>query len=110
MKKLSYDQLKKMRARNEDFSLINVLPTSEFKRDHIPGSFNIPNDYSDFSGAVAEAVGDKDRKVVVYCAGLESILSRHAAQKLDKAGFTDVYAYEGGMKEWLERSGERRAA
>ncbi len=110
MKTLSYDQLKKMKDSHEKFVLINVLSAETFNEAHIDDSINIPLKQADFEAQVEEAAGGKDRKVVTYCAGLECPASHDAAEKLEKAGFTDVSAYEGGTKEWLEKSGKRQAA
>jgi rhodanese-related sulfurtransferase len=110
MRTLSYDQLKKMREQHEDFVLIDVLPEEAFNDAHIPDSLNIPLRQADFESQVQNAAGSKEKKVVVYCAGFECDASRNAAKKLDDAGFPDVYAYEGGVKEWQKKSGSQAAA
>jgi rhodanese-related sulfurtransferase len=110
MKTLTYDQLQKMKKNKEDFLLINVLPAETFKEDHIPDSINVPVNSPDFESQVEQAAGSKDKKVVTYCASFDCSASRKAAEKLDKAGFKDVSAYEGGMKEWKEKSKQRAFA
>jgi rhodanese-related sulfurtransferase len=110
MKTISYDQLKKMRDAREDFLLINVLPAKAFDEAHIPDSINIPLDLSDFEAQVEETAEGKSAKIVTYCASFDCAASRNAAEKLEKAGFTNVQAYEGGVKEWQEKSGKRQAA
>jgi rhodanese-related sulfurtransferase len=110
MKILSYDQLKKMKDAKEAFVLINVLPAEAFNEAHIPDSINIPLKQADFVAQVEKAAGGKDKAVVTYCAGFECPASHDAAEKLEKSGFTKVSAYEGGTKEWLEKSGKRQAA
>ena len=110
MKALTHDQLKKMQEKNEKFTLINVLSPDNFKKASIPNSINIPSDQPDFVRQVEQAAGGKDRKVIVYCGSFECPMSHHAAETLEESGFTEVYAYEGGMKEWLEKSGESQAA
>ncbi len=107
---LSYDQLKKIKDVKEDFLLINVLPAAYFDTAHIPDSINIPVKQADFEAQVEGAAGGKDKKIVAYCAGFHCPASHEAAEKLEKAGFTNVYAYEGGTKEWQEKSGARQAA
>jgi len=110
MKTLSYDELKKMREQHEDFLLVDVLPEESFNDAHIPDSVNIPLRHADFESQVESAAGGKDEKIVVYCAGFECDASRNAAKKLDAAGFPEVYAYEGGVKEWQKKSAGSRAA
>lgn len=110
MKTLSYDELKKMKDKHEDFVLIDVLPEESFNDAHIPDSINIPLKNADFENQVESAAGGKKEKVVVYCASFDCNASRNAADKLDDAGFTDVYAYEGGVKEWQNKAGQNRAS
>jgi rhodanese-related sulfurtransferase len=110
MKTISYDQLKKIKDAGEDFLLINVLPAQKFNEAHIPDSINIPLEEADFEAQVEEAADGKTKKIVTYCASVDCHASGNAADKLEKAGFTNVLAYEGGIKEWQEKSGKRQAA
>jgi len=110
MKTIDYNQLKKMIDAEEDFLLINVLPAQSFKEAHIPGSINIPLEEADFEAQVEEVADDKNKKIVTYCASFDCHASRNAAEKLEKNGFTNVLAYEGGIKEWQKKSGSRQAA
>ncbi len=102
MQTLTRDQLKAMLDRQEDLVLINVLGKESFAQAHIPGSYNVPNAERDFVERVEETVGNKNRKVVVYCASFECNASPSAARRLDQAGFTQVYDYEGGVEDWHE--------
>lgn len=95
-------ELKQMLDSGESFSLINVLESEQFEKTHIPGSINIPVKSKDFVGEVEQIVGDKDAKIVVYCASFECTASPTAAKKLDQAGFSQVFDYEGGLKDWKE--------
>jgi rhodanese-related sulfurtransferase len=110
MKAISYDQLKKMKDGEEDFILVNVLPAEAFSKAQIPDSINIPVKQPDFEAQVEETADGKEKKIVTYCASFDCPASSEAAEKLEKAGFTDVLAYEGGIKEWQEKSGQRQAA
>jgi rhodanese-related sulfurtransferase len=110
MKAITYDQLKKMIDKKEDFLLVNVLPAQKFSEAHIPSSINVPLEEADFEAQVEEAAGRKEKKIVTYCASFDCHASRNAALKLENAGFSNVLAYEGGIKEWQEKSGKRQAA
>lgn len=104
MQSLTRDELKTMNEiRHDDFVLLNVLPPEDFNRRHIRTSINIPNEREDFAEAVETVAGSKDRKVVVYCASFDCPASLNAARKLEEAGFTEVYDYEGGTSDWFER-------
>ena len=103
MKTLSKEDLKKMNEKeHEDFVLINVLPKDHFNRQHIRTSVNVPHDRDDFTDQVESISGHKGRKIVVYCASFDCDASPNAAKKLEKAGFTNVYDYEGGTEDWFE--------
>jgi len=103
MQSISRQQLEEMNGSGDrDFVLINVLPREHFNKGHIRTSINVPHEQDDFEDTVAKVAGSKDRDVVVYCANFDCDASPKAAKKLDKAGFTHVYDYEGGTKDWLE--------
>lgn len=104
MQAITRDELKIMNeAEHEDFVLINVLPNKAFNEAHIRTSINIPVDDDDFEQVAEKVVGDKGRKVVVYCANYDCDASPKAAKKLENAGFTSVFDYEGGTKDWFEK-------
>ena len=103
MQAIDRKELEAMNGRNnQDFVLINVLPRDKFLKEHIRTSINIPGEDADFASKVEQVAGSKDREVVLYCASFECPASTDAAKKLDEAGFSHVYDYEGGTKDWLE--------
>lgn len=107
MKTLTRTELKRMNElEHEDFVLINVLPRDTFKEEHIRTSVNVPHEDDDFTEIVERIAGGKDRKIVVYCANFDCDASPKAAKKLEEAGFTRVYDYEGGTKDWMEKKKE----
>ncbi len=103
---LKTEQLKKMRARNADIPVINVLARESHAERHIPDTENVPGDDDAFVDKVEKLAGDKSRPVVVYCASEECTASPKAAKKLEQAGFAEVYDYEGGIEAW-KKAGER---
>lgn len=100
MKTLNATQLKNMLDRKEDFVLINVLQAKSFDEKHIPGSHNVPHESRSFIDEVLSLAGDKNRKVVVYCASQSCTASPTAAAKLEQAGFTNVFDFEDGIAGW----------
>ncbi len=108
MKTIDAQQLESMMKADDDLVVINVLPRQTFENEHIPETINIPVAADDFVQQVEDAVESKNDDVVVYCADEACDASPKAAQKLEQAGFTSVYDFEGGMKEWSE-SGRRVA-
>ncbi len=101
METLTTDQVKQMKQSNGP-TVINVLDEKYFRKEHIPGSKNIPLSTDNFVEKVEQAVGGKDKPVIVYCANTECDASPKAAQQLDTSGFEKVYDFEGGMDAWKE--------
>lgn len=85
----------------KDCVLINVLPAEAFNKAHIKHSINIPLEKEDFVDLVHLVAGHKQRNVVVYCSGFSCAVSEKAAQRLEEAGFHNVYDYAGGLKDWF---------
>ncbi len=104
MQAITRDDLKIMNETgHEDFVLVNVLPQDAFNEAYIRTSINIRFDEDDFETIAARVVGDKQRKVVVYCAHFDCDASPKAAHKLENAGFTNVFDYEAGTRDWFEQ-------
>jgi rhodanese-related sulfurtransferase len=103
MESLTTQQLEHMKERGDDFVLINVLPEEDFRKAHIPGSINIPVADKNFLARVETEAGSRDRKIVVYCANKECSASPKAAKMLEASGFTNVFDYQGGVREWQDK-------
>ncbi len=76
----------------------NVLTDDYFTGELISGSRRVPLDR--VGREVAERSLPKDTEIVVYCSGPGCPQSAAAAEKLGALGFTNVRAFEGGLKEW----------
>ena len=100
MRTLTAQQLNQWKTSDRDMALINVLDAEYFDKEHIPGSINVPVSRGNFENLVELVVNHKDDTVVVYCAGPECDASPKAARRLTKAGFSSVYDFEGGLKQW----------
>lgn len=113
MKTLTARDLRKMRDANEEFLLVNTLPTEHFAATKIPGAINVSEQDADFAPRVEKHSGGKDKPVVVYCASMSCNSSANGAEKLEQAGFTDVYDFEAGAEGWQqlnkEKEGGRKA-
>lgn len=102
MKSIDFKQLKKLLEEGKNIPLINTLSEDHFENTQIPESINIPLESDDFVARVEQTIGGKDQPVVVYCASHDCPSSEKAAEKLEQAGFTQVYDFEGGAQEWLQ--------
>ncbi|MGH8565426.1 MAG: rhodanese-like domain-containing protein [Gammaproteobacteria bacterium] len=82
----------------QGYALVNVLEPEAFEREHIPGSINIPEG----DEATFEQLFSKDKEIIVYCASTDCHASDSAAEKLTKRGFTQVYDYAAGLRDWKQ--------
>ena len=96
---ISVDQLAGM-LKNKDFILIDV---------HIPYEGEIPGTdlfipYNAIDQYKEKLPRQKDAKIVVYCK--TGPMGEIAAEKLVRMGYTRVFHFQGGMREW-EGSGRK---
>jgi rhodanese-related sulfurtransferase len=102
MEQINAAQLRELMDRNGDRAVINVLDEADYREMHIPGSENVPVSSPDFVDRVKTRVRSRKDPVVVYCASRECDASEKAAEKLEKAGFTNVVDYAAGIQGWKE--------
>jgi rhodanese-related sulfurtransferase len=78
--------------------LIDVLPASEYRKEHLPHAINVP-----LQTITPEATRTlrKDVAVIVYCGDFQCDLSARAAWRLESMGFQEVYRYTPGKADWL---------
>jgi len=94
--------LKAKLDKKETFHLWNVLTKEHYKPEsNIPGSKWLPVDTITAELAKSSAPVNTDM-IVVYCGGPACPASKQAAEKLQSLGYTNVFAYEGGLKDWSE--------
>ena len=80
--------------------LVDVRESEEWDRGHIPGAVHVPRGY--LESRIDGAVGDRDRRVVLYCAsGQRSALAAHTLTEL--LGYTNVASMTGGITLWKDR-------
>lgn len=78
----------------EGAKLVDVRSPMEFSSGHLPGAVNVPLQEL---GAKAQALGAKDKPLVLYCAsGTRSAIARSTLRGL---GYTQVFNL-GGMGRW----------
>lgn len=79
--------------------VINALAKKHYDDCHIVGSISVPLDTIE---AYASKL-DKKTHIVVYCASYSCPVSEKAWRIFNALGFTNVWAYEGGMAEWSQK-------
>jgi molybdopterin/thiamine biosynthesis adenylyltransferase/rhodanese-related sulfurtransferase len=84
------------KTNDEDFALVDVREKNEWNEGYIPGAVHVPRGYLELQ--IEEAVPDKSKKVVLYCAG--GVRSLMAGRTLQQMGYTDVVSMAGGFGQW----------
>jgi rhodanese-related sulfurtransferase len=75
--------------------VINPLTPIEFDHEHIPGSVNIPIEF-----LAGKLPADRKMPIVFYCIGEKCVYSWRAAELAADLGYTNTYAFRGGIPEW----------
>ncbi|SEC55211.1 Rhodanese-related sulfurtransferase [Tenacibaculum sp. MAR_2009_124] len=91
---ITVDELKK---ENTDIILLDAREPKEFKVSHIKNAECVGYDHFNLSKTIS-SLKNKDAKIIVYCS--LGIRSEDVAEKLQKAGFSNVYNLYGGIFEW----------
>lgn len=102
MNRVNARQLWKMMREASGPAVIDVLEPDDFREKHIPNAKNVPVTATDFVDRVESRVPSRDEPVVVYRASEDCDASERAAEKLEKAGFTNVIDYSAGVQGWKD--------
>lgn len=94
------EELKKKIDGAEKFYLVDVLDEDSFNARHIPNSLNVPYDLYFAEKLSREVASNKNAEIVVYCASEQCESSELASEVLEKAGYTNVIRYTGGLAGW----------
>jgi rhodanese-related sulfurtransferase len=97
---ISRGDLKNLMDSGKKLTLVEALPHQYFEAEHLPDAINIPHD--EIPVKAVELIPDKSSAIVVYCASDECQNSHIAAETLRQLGYTSVYEYAGGKKDWKE--------
>ena len=96
---INAESLKAEMESNKNLVVINVLAKEYFDDAHITGSINKSLD----NLAELQTEYSENTPIVVYCASYQCPASRDAYKQLVEMGFTNIRAYEGGIKEWIAK-------
>jgi sulfur-carrier protein adenylyltransferase/sulfurtransferase len=83
-------------SRLGDATFLDVRELDEFEQGTVPGAVFIPRGH--LESQVEGKIADKDKPVVVYCAG--GTRSAFAAETLEELGYRDVVSMAGGFGRW----------
>jgi rhodanese-related sulfurtransferase len=98
VRSMSIDDLTSLMKSNADFLLVDARPREQYEIAHIPGAISLPlNEIPRYAGSL-----DKGRMIITYCGNYHCPISTEAAERLVSLGYTNVWDYKGGIKEWQE--------
>jgi rhodanese-related sulfurtransferase len=95
------DRFEVMRLRERGAQVVEVLPSREYEKRHLPAAVSLPLDRL---GAEARSHLDPDRPVVTYCYDSLCDMSGRAAARLESLGFGEVYNYQSSKVDWFANS------
>src|ERR1700736_4887412 len=84
---------------HQDIVLVDVREKLEWNEGHIPGAIHVPRGYLELQ--IEEAVPDKSKTVVLYCAG--GVRSLMAGATLKQMGYANPISMSGGFGSWKGR-------
>jgi sulfur-carrier protein adenylyltransferase/sulfurtransferase len=83
-------------ATNQEIVLVDVREKHEWNEGHLPGAIHVPRGYRELQ--IEEAVPDKSKTVVLYCAG--GVRSLMAGVTLQQMGYQNPISMSGGFGQW----------
>lgn len=78
--------------------LIDVSSIQDYEKGHVPGARHVA--MSQFDPESKDLAKARTLPVAIYCRTGQT--AGEAAKRLKKAGFTDVYTLDGGLRTWTE--------
>ncbi|RLK61800.1 rhodanese-like domain-containing protein [Actinokineospora cianjurensis] len=79
--------------------VLEALPQSYYDEAHLPGAKNLPLDEVD--DRAAALIPTKDAEVIVYCSDDTCSNSGIASERLAELGYTNVFTYVAGKRDWV---------
>lgn len=94
MNLITRQELRAKLDRGDDFTLVMTLSEVAYRAKHIPTSVHFDT--------VTELLAtlDPGEDIVLYCADVHCPASIYAYELLDRAGYTRVRRYAGGIADW----------
>lgn len=89
-----------MTKANPDFVLLDARELKEYKVSHIKNAIHVGYDHFDLEKTTSK-LADKNATIVVYCS--IGIRSENIAEKLQKAGYKNIFNLFGGIFEWKNK-------
>jgi len=100
---ISIQNLSQRLADSAELVIVDILPNDHFTKAHLPGAINACVFEVTFLDQVATQVPDKEAPVVLCGFSKRSRNAETAAEKLLRAGYTNVAILDGGIEQWLAK-------
>src|SRR5579875_3988637 len=81
---------------DQEIVLVDVREKHEWNEGYIPGAIHVPRGFLELQ--IEEAVPDKSKTVVLYCAG--GVRSLMAGATLKQMGYDNAISMSGGFGQW----------
>lgn len=99
-KSVPYISVQELAMPKTEAIILDAREKKEYETSHIKDAFHVG--YDEFKiDTVSERIKNKEQKIVVYCS--IGIRSEDIAEKLKKAGYTNVFNLYGGIFEWKNK-------
>ncbi len=93
---VSPSEVEQIRQTTPATTIVDVREASEWEQGHLPGASHISKSY--LEQQIEGLVPDRDKPVVLYCAG--GVRSLFAGKTLREMGYTNVSSMSGGFQAW----------
>jgi rhodanese-related sulfurtransferase/polyisoprenoid-binding protein YceI len=100
--RISPHALKQKVENGKDLIIIDTLTKDHYAKVHLPNARNACVFEVTFLDQIAGIIPEKDDVVVVYGSSEKSMDATTAAEKLIRAGYSNVLALDGGLALWRE--------
>ena len=94
---IPYISVEALQNESKNIILLDSREEKEFKTSHLKNAIYVGHDFFNLD-SVQSKLKNKNSKIVVYCS--LGVRSEDVAEKLKKAGYSNVYNLYGGIFEW----------
>ena len=82
-------------------TIVDARSKEYFDGKLLPHAFWLPSESS--NKEIQTALPDRDRLIVVYCAGVKCPASGWLYDKLISLGYSNVFEYHEGIQDWIQQ-------
>jgi len=84
---------------DKEYLFLDVRSLNDYRMGHIPDAHHL-SVRSDFDEQKLSMIVKKDQPVVMYCNGISCLGSSIAIEKAVEWGWTNIFYYREGIKDW----------